>query len=88
MPARIVVVLADGFEEIEAVTPIDVLRRAELDVTTAGVDRLTVTGSHGIPYVCDALISEVSSTPDCIVLPGGLPGPRIWGGAPPCATWC
>jgi len=74
MPARIVVVLAEGFEEIEAVTPIDVLRRAELEVTTLGVGQKTVTGSHGIPYVCDALLSDLSSTPDCVVLPGGLPG--------------
>jgi len=71
---KVVIVLADGFEEIEAIIPIDVLRRAELDVTVAGLDSKTVKGSHGIPIEADCLLSEIKETPDCIILPGGLPG--------------
>lgn len=71
---RIVVVLAPGFEEIEAITPIDVLRRAELEVVVAGVGSTSVTGSHGITIECDIEVSAIDSAPDAIVLPGGLPG--------------
>ena len=74
MTAQIVVVLAPGFEEIEAVTPIDVLRRAELDVTIAGVGATAICGSHGISYGCDTTIEKIDGVPDAIVLPGGLPG--------------
>ena len=53
------VFLADGFEEIEALAPIDVMRRAGLPVTTVSVtDSLTVTGAHGIPVVADAMFAQ------------------------------
>jgi 4-methyl-5(b-hydroxyethyl)-thiazole monophosphate biosynthesis len=70
--------LATGFEEIEAVTIIDVLRRAGLDVTTVSMtDNLQVTGSHQIPVVADKLFSEVNySEIDVLVLPGGMPGAK------------
>ena len=69
------VFLADGFEEIEALTPVDVLRRAGFEVKTVGVTGKTVTGSHGIPVVCDIEIAEaVKSDIKAVVLPGGLPG--------------
>lgn len=72
---KVVVVLANGFEEIEAITPIDVLRRAGLDVAVAGVGSLDVTGAHGMVIRCDC---DVSSILDCavraVVLPGGMPG--------------
>ena len=74
MAKQVVVVLADGFEEIEAVAPIDVLRRAGLDVTVAGLDGTAIRGSHGVTYLCDAELGAVDGTPDAIVLPGGLPG--------------
>jgi 4-methyl-5(b-hydroxyethyl)-thiazole monophosphate biosynthesis len=69
-----VIVLAEGFEEIEAVTPIDMLRRAEVNVIVAGVGATTIRGSHGLAFECDALLESVDEIPDLIVLPGGLPG--------------
>jgi 4-methyl-5(b-hydroxyethyl)-thiazole monophosphate biosynthesis len=74
MPEQVVVVLAPGFEEIEAVTPIDVLRRAGLDVVVAGVGATAVQGSHGVTFQCDIALEDIQSTPRAIVLPGGLPG--------------
>ena len=72
----IYVFLANGFEEIEALAVVDVLRRAELDVLTVGVGEDFVIGSHQIPVACD--ISEKALVLDekveAIVLPGGMPG--------------
>ncbi|MDF1662432.1 MAG: DJ-1/PfpI family protein [Planctomycetota bacterium] len=70
----VLVPLAPGFEEIEAVTIIDVLRRAGLEVTTAGLNDTAVEGAHNIRIECDTLLSELDSNWDAIVLPGGLPG--------------
>lgn len=70
--------LAEGFEEIEAVTIIDVLRRAGVTVTTAALERSPVTGSHGIALVADRALSGVSVAGfDAVVLPGGMPGSRL-----------
>ena len=68
--------LAAGFEEIEALATLDVLRRAELDVYTVGIASKTVTGSHGIPVVCDVMDCEIMPSDEVtgIVLPGGMPG--------------
>jgi len=74
MPEQIVVVLAEGFEEIEAVTPVDVLRRAGLEVVIAGVGGTAVKGAHGVTFQCDTALEDIQSTPRAIVLPGGLPG--------------
>jgi len=74
---RILVPLAEGFEEIEAVTIIDVLRRAGLDVTVAGLAPGAVRGSHGIPIVPDAELGALAlDSFDVLVLPGGQPGTR------------
>lgn len=74
MPSALVP-LADGFEEIEAVTIIDVLRRADIDVTVAGLEAGPVTGSHGISIEPDMTLAEASGGDyDMIALPGGLPG--------------
>ena len=71
----IYVFLDDGFEECEAISPIDVLRRAGFDVKTVGVGAKTVTGSHGIPVVCDICEDEaVFEDVEAVVLPGGMPG--------------
>lgn len=67
------VFLADGFEEIEALSPVDVLRRAGVDVTTVGVTGKTVTGSHHVPVVADVDggIFVLPDDADAVVLPGG-----------------
>lgn len=68
--------LAEGFEEIEALATLDILRRAELAVATVGVGRKTVTGSHGIPVTADVMDCEVMPDEHCdgVILPGGMPG--------------
>ena len=73
---KIFVFLAEGFEEIEAITTIDLLRRAGAEVTTVAVNaNATVKGAHGIPVVADKLIGDILGTSaDAYVLPGGLPG--------------
>ena len=73
---KVLVILADGFEEIEAITPIDVLKRAGLDVILAGLSSKTVSGSHGIKIETDILLNDYKDLPDAIVLPGGLPGAK------------
>jgi protein deglycase len=73
--ARVLVPLAAGFEEIEAVTVIDLLRRAGIEVVAASLARGPVTGSHGISLEPDAELDAVLDQEfDMIVLPGGLPG--------------
>jgi 4-methyl-5(b-hydroxyethyl)-thiazole monophosphate biosynthesis len=73
--ARVLVPLAEGFEEIEAVTIVDLLRRAGIEVRTAALGDPQVTGSHGITITADlALDSAVVADYDMIVLPGGMPG--------------
>lgn len=72
---KVLVPLAQGCEELEAVTIIDLLRRANIDVTTAGLDKQTVTASRGVKLVPDTdLDSALKQEYDMIVLPGGLPG--------------
>ena len=68
--------LAEGFEETEAIAPLDILRRAELEVATVGVGRKTVTGSHGIPVPADVMDCEIMPDENCtaVILPGGMPG--------------
>lgn len=67
------VILADGFEEMEAIAPIDLLRRAGVEVVTASImESRRVTGGHGIFSEADALLSDISGTCEMVVLPGGL----------------
>lgn len=69
------VLLANGFEEIEALTPVDVLRRADIEVMTAGIDGQIATGAHGITVACDMCAADIeNSQVDGIILPGGMPG--------------
>ncbi len=73
--------LAPGFEEIEALAPVDILRRADLDIRTVAItgEGLTVPGSHSIPVTADLTAAEAlalakTETIDMIILPGGMPG--------------
>lgn len=73
---RVLVPIAPGFEEIEAITIVDVLRRGEIDVVLAGVaDATAVEGSHGIRVGVDVALADVPGEQfDMVVLPGGEPG--------------
>ncbi|MGN1050721.1 MAG: DJ-1 family glyoxalase III [Acutalibacteraceae bacterium] len=67
--------LATGFEETEAIAPIDILRRGNLEIKTVGVGSKVIVGSHGIPIVADITEDEIDfENIDCIMLPGGMPG--------------
>lgn len=72
----VLVYFAEGFEEVEALSPVDVLRRAELDVRTVAMsDERTVMGAHGVPIVCDMVYADtVDLDVRAMVLPGGMPG--------------
>lgn len=72
----ICIFLAEGFEEIEALFPLDIVRRGGLSVKTVSVTgERVVTGAHGVPVVADILFEELTADAvEMIVLPGGLPG--------------
>ncbi|MDR3148295.1 MAG: DJ-1/PfpI family protein, partial [Treponema sp.] len=85
MTKKAIILLAPGFEEVEAVTPIDYLRRAGLDLSAVAVaETRLVTGSHGIILQADATLAELTAKAadipglcrnlDALLLPGGLPG--------------
>lgn len=67
-------ILANGFEEIEALTSVDLLRRADITVTTAGLLGREVKGSHDIVVTTETALEDYSFTHDAVILPGGLPG--------------
>lgn len=76
--AKIIIPIAAGFEEIEAVSIIDICRRANVEVIVAGVESLHVTGANNISIITDILLNEVNSSDvDMIVLPGGGGGTQI-----------
>lgn len=70
--------LADGFEEVEALAPVDMLRRAGVDVKTVGVYQENITGSHSITVHCDTTANKLSlgDEIEAIILPGGMLGTR------------
>ncbi|MEN8213783.1 MAG: DJ-1 family glyoxalase III [Pseudomonadota bacterium] len=72
---RVLIPLAQGCEELEAVTLIDLMRRAGIEVITAGLDAQPVTASRGVRLIPDVLLDDVLEQEfDMLVLPGGLPG--------------
>ena len=88
MAKNVIVLLAEGFEEVEAITPVNYLRRAGLEVTSAavgqkgaGAEALLVRGSRGIPIAADTALENLAAEQklrpadwDAVVIPGGLPG--------------
>lgn len=71
------VLLAEGFEELEAITLIDVLRRSGVAVTTLGVSERTVRGSHDVQIGADTTLEEAQARSfDALILPGGMPGAK------------
>ena len=72
---KVLIPLAQGCEELEAVTIIDVLRRAGIEVVTAGLDTEPITASRGVKLIPDTVLNNIlNDSFDLIVLPGGLPG--------------
>jgi 4-methyl-5(b-hydroxyethyl)-thiazole monophosphate biosynthesis len=75
MAARVLIPLAKGFEETEAVAVVDVLRRAGVEVVTAALDEGPVESAHAVKVLADARLDDVADdTFDAVVLPGGLEG--------------
>ena len=74
--SKVYIFIAEGFEEIEALTVVDLLRRAEIDITMVSImDSKKVTGAHGISIEAGALYNDVNfSHAEMLVLPGGMPG--------------
>ena len=67
--------LAQGFEEIEALATVDILRRAEIDVKMVSIDSgLEVKGAHGIKVIADIMFNDIAEEPEMLILPGGMPG--------------
>lgn len=72
--------MAEGFEEVEALTIVDVMRRANMDIKTISVTKhKEVKGAHGITVEADEIMENNDfSLRDWLILPGGMPGPNIW----------
>ncbi len=68
--------LADGFEEVEALAAVDMIRRAGLELRTVGVDNILIKGAHGIKVECDCTLDEIALDDNlsAVILPGGMPG--------------
>lgn len=65
------ILLARGYEEVEAITPLDFLRRAGIEVISIGLGSRKITGSHNIEIIADIEISNFNEKLDCIIIPGG-----------------
>ncbi len=74
MPKKAIIFLADGFEEMEAIAVIDILRRGGVNLTVAGVGAKTITSSRKLVVQADIKVEEASSDYDAVILPGGMPG--------------
>lgn len=71
---RTAVFLADGFEEIEALTVVDIIRRGNVECDMVSIKNIEVTGAHGIKVKSDKILDETINDYDLIVFPGGMPG--------------
>lgn len=81
--------LADGFEDIEALAVVDILRRGGVEVQTVSItDGLEVKSAHGVTVKADTLLKEVlSDKAECLVFPGGMPGAENLGNCKPLIEW-
>ncbi len=72
------VLFADGFEEIEAIGAVDILRRGGMNAVSVSINEdAIVTGAHGVQMIADTVVDEVANlNPDWVVLPGGMPGAK------------
>lgn len=72
---KVAILLANGFEEIEAITLIDILRRAGVEALSVGLEKRSVKGAHGVEITADTVLDDVRAGEfEMIILPGGLPG--------------
>ena len=81
MSEKIVMILTDGFEEVEALGTVDFLRRLDFNVVLAGIQNDAelkecekIKGAHGIVVEADIDLTKLAEMPDCVILPGGMPG--------------
>lgn len=73
--AKVLIFLAEGFEEIEGLMAVDLLRRAKIDITMVSMqETLFVTGAHGIEVKADKMFADIDENADMLILPGGMPG--------------
>ena len=82
MAKKALLILADGFEEIEATAPIDLLRRANVEVTVAGVSGIAVKSARALKVTADVKLDQVSADFDALVLPGGGGGAKNLASSP------
>lgn len=73
---KVAVLFAEGFEEVEALTVVDVLRRAGIEVIMAGLDNEPVRSSHGVVLKIDEPVNKLPVDLDAVILPGGMPGAK------------
>ena len=73
---KVAVMLAEGFEEVEGLTVVDVMRRAGIVCDMVSLNKTEVKGAHGIEVKADKIIDDTIKEYDLIVLPGGMPGTR------------
>ncbi len=77
MSKKALILLVEGFEETEAVIPVDMLRRAGIEVALTAIgNNLQVKGSHGIALQADILLKNTKDVFDALILPGGMPGAK------------
>jgi 4-methyl-5(b-hydroxyethyl)-thiazole monophosphate biosynthesis len=74
MKKTALIALAQGFEEVEAVVPVDILRRCDVDVIIAGLGASQISSARGMKITADVILEEYTATPDAVILPGGMPG--------------